>query len=233
MSSAFFSPLFFYFDYCWQTRGVPANRLTDELASQKWTGGPLICINVIYCTYFVHTKFIWENPLSGSALLTGTTWSSPFKSLSSARAGMFRGSLKFSRYDVIMSAVLILNLSQSTSRHLSRLWSMGPFLPLAIFLGKVIQFDSKVSLLMNQSSFFEGYQSNPVEIAFDWMNCIHFETEMILTLRLWIQSRCQSPRSSVGGIVGLWENAEENQPLIGCLIISLTHSLLLEMRAIV
>ena len=40
------------------------------------------------------------------------------------------------------------------------------------------------------------------------------------------QSRCQSPRSSVGGIVGLWENAEENQPLIGCLIISLTHSLL-------
>ena len=46
------------------------------------------------------------------------------------------------------------------------------------------------------------------------------------------QSRCQSPRSSVGGIVGLWENAEENQPLIGCLIISLTHSLLIEMRAI-
>ena len=52
------------------------------------------------------------------------------------------------------------------------------------------------------------------------------------------QSRSQSPRSSVGGtvnwggIVGLWENAEENQPLIGCLIISLTHSLLIEMRAI-
>ena len=46
------------------------------------------------------------------------------------------------------------------------------------------------------------------------------------------QSRCESPRSSVGGIVGLWENAEENQPLIGCLIISLTHSLLIEMRAI-
>ena len=41
------------------------------------------------------------------------------------------------------------------------------FSPLAIFLGRVIQFDSKVSLLMNQSSFFEGYQSNPVEIAFD------------------------------------------------------------------
>ena len=35
-----------------------------------------------------------------------------------------------------------------------------------------------------------------------------------------------------GGIVGLWENAEENQHLIGCLIISLTHSLLIEMRAI-
>ena len=46
------------------------------------------------------------------------------------------------------------------------------------------------------------------------------------------QSRCQSPRSSVGGIVGLWENAEENQPLIGCLITSLTHSLLIERRAI-
>ena len=30
----------------------------------------------------------------------------------------------------------------------------------------------------------------------------------------------------------LWENAEENQPLIGCLIISLTHSLLIEIRAI-
>ena len=38
-------------------------------------------------------------------------------------------------------------------------------------------------------------------------------------LKLIWQSRCQSPRSSVGGIVGLWENAEENQPLIGCLII--------------
>ena len=45
------------------------------------------------------------------------------------------------------------------------------------------------------------------------------------------QSRCQSPRSSVGGIVGLWENAGE-PALIGCLIISLTHSLLIEMRAI-
>ena len=45
-------------------------------------------------------------------------------------------------------------------------------------------------------------------------------------------SRSQSPRSSVGGIVGLWENAEENQPLTGCLIISLTHSLLVEIRAI-
>ena len=43
-----------------------------------------------------------------------------------------------------------------------------------------------------------------------------------------VQSRSQSPRSSVRGIVGLWENAEENQPLIGCLIISLTHSLLVE-----
>ena len=46
------------------------------------------------------------------------------------------------------------------------------------------------------------------------------------------QSRSQSPRSSVRGIVGLWENTEENQSLIGCLIISLTHSLLVEIRAI-
>ena len=30
----------------------------------------------------------------------------------------------------------------------------------------------------------------------------------------------------------LWENPEENQPLIGCWIISLTHSLLIERRAI-
>ena len=43
-----------------------------------------------------------------------------------------------------------------------------------------------------------------------------------------LQSRSQSPRSSVGGVVGLWENAE----LIGCLIISLTHSLLIEICAI-
>ena len=28
--------------------------------------------------------------------------------------------------------------------------------------------------------------------------------------------------------MGLWENAEENQPFIGCLIISLTYSLLIE-----
>ena len=46
------------------------------------------------------------------------------------------------------------------------------------------------------------------------------------------QSRSQTPRSSVGRIVGLWENAGENQPLIGCLIISRTLSLLIEMRAI-
>ena len=32
--------------------------------------------------------------------------------------------------------------------------------------------------------------------------------------------------------MGLWENEEENQPLIGCLIISLTHSLLIEIRSI-
>ena len=38
--------------------------------------------------------------------------------------------------------------------------------------------------------------------------------------------------SSTYRIVGLWENVEENQPLIGCLIISLTHSLLIEMHAI-
>ena len=46
------------------------------------------------------------------------------------------------------------------------------------------------------------------------------------SLRRWtkFQSRSQSPRSSVGGIVGLRENSEENQPSIGCLIISLIHS---------
>ena len=54
-------------------------------------------------------------------------------------------------------------------------------------------------------------------------------TNIFVTLA---QSRSQSPRSSLGGIVGLWENAEENQPLIGCLIISLTHSLLIEIRAV-
>ena len=32
--------------------------------------------------------------------------------------------------------------------------------------------------------------------------------------------------------MGLWENAEENLLLIGCLIISLIHSLLIERRAI-
>ena len=32
--------------------------------------------------------------------------------------------------------------------------------------------------------------------------------------------------------MGLWENVEENKPLIGCLIISLTHSLLIETRAV-
>ena len=46
------------------------------------------------------------------------------------------------------------------------------------------------------------------------------------------QSRSQSPRPSVGGIVRLWENGEENQRLIGCLIINLTHFLLIEIRAI-
>ena len=51
-------------------------------------------------------------------------------------------------------------------------------------------------------------------------------------LTIWPQSRSQSPRSSAGGIVGLWENPEENQPFIGCLIISLTHSLLIEICAI-
>ena len=34
-------------------------------------------------------------------------------------------------------------------------------------------------------------------------------------LTFW-QSRSQSSRSSVEGIVGLWENAEQNQPFIGC-----------------
>ena len=46
------------------------------------------------------------------------------------------------------------------------------------------------------------------------------------------QSRSPNPRSSLGGIVRLWENAEEKQPSIGCLIISLTHYLLIEICAI-
>ena len=39
-------------------------------------------------------------------------------------------------------------------------------------------------------------------------------------------------RWKISQLLGLWENAKENQPLIGCLIISLTHSPLIEMRAI-
>ena len=58
------------------------------------------------------------------------------------------------------------------------------------------------------------------------------ENPRLLAVLTMLQSRRHSPQSSLGGIVGLWENAEENQPLIGCLIISLTHSLLIEMRAI-
>ena len=50
----------------------------------------------------------------------------------------------------------------------------------------------------------------------DWLQLARFNYGCV-------QSCSQSPRSSVGGIVGLWENAEENQPLIGWLIISLTH----------
>ena len=46
------------------------------------------------------------------------------------------------------------------------------------------------------------------------------------------QSRSQSPRTFVGGMVGLWKNAKENQPFIGCLMISLNHSLLIEICAI-
>ena len=46
------------------------------------------------------------------------------------------------------------------------------------------------------------------------------------------QSCSQSPRSSAGGIMGLWENAEQNQPLTGCLIINLTHSPLIEICTI-
>ena len=61
---------------------------------------------------------------------------------------------------------------------------------------------------------------------------IGFRNYCQLKLPSLAQSRCHSPRSSVGGIVGLWENAEENQPLIGCLIISLTNSLLIEIRAV-
>ena len=48
-----------------------------------------------------------------------------------------------------------------------------------------------------------------------------------------VQSRiAKSPRSFVEGIVGPKKNADENQPLIDCLIICLTHSLLIKIRAI-
>ena len=50
-------------------------------------------------------------------------------------------------------------------------------------------------------------------------------------LSVFNQSCNQSPRSSVGEIVVLGENADENQPLIGCLI-SFSHSLLIKIRAI-
>ena len=66
------------------------------------------------------------------------------------------------------------------------------------------------------------------------VKCLYVESIFYLVSNVFMdfQSRSQSPRSSVQGIMGLWENAEENQPLIGCLIISLTHSLLVEIRAI-
>ena len=70
--------------------------------------------------------------------------------------------------------------------------------------------------------------TNPLATALNKLCCLDVSNE----LRTIKQSCYQSPRSSVGGIVGLWQNAEENQPLIGCLIFSLTHSLLIEMRAI-
>jgi hypothetical protein len=79
---------------------------------------------------FVHTKFICENPLSASALLTGTISINPFRSLSSTSEGMFRGSsLKnsYSRYDVIMPVTSMLNISSL---------SHGIFSPLGHFSGQ-------------------------------------------------------------------------------------------------
>ena len=45
-------------------------------------------------------------------------------------------------------------------------------------------------------------------------------------------SKIFAQRWQISQLLGLWQNAEKNQPLIGCLIISLTHSLLIETRAI-
>ena len=49
----------------------------------------------------------------------------------------------------------------------------------------------------------------PIQVL-DYIICITLTFSKIFTAN----TRSQSPRSSVGGIVGLWENAEENQPLI-------------------
>ena len=155
---------------------------TAELASQNCTGGPSMLMNIKEDKWetdmlerdFVHTKFICENPLSASALLTGTISINPFRSLSSTSEGMFRGSsLKnsYSRYDVIMPVESMLNLSQSDMTSCSPL-SHGIFSPLGHFSGQrdSIWFNNIFS--DNRSSFFEGYQSNPAEIAFGWTICI-------------------------------------------------------------
>ena len=84
---------------------------------------------------------------------------------------------------------------------------------------------SEVILTTCKSSRWKNFFRNIIEIIVGYANAAELKFHNTLT-----QSRSQSPRSSVEGIVGLWENAEENQPLIGCLIISLTPSL--EMRAI-
>ena len=62
---------------------------------------------------------------------------------------------------------------------------------------------------------------------------IKWVRNMQLLLFCVLQSRSQSPRTFMVGIVhGLLENADENQLLIGCLIICLTHFLLIKINAI-
>ena len=115
--------------------------VTAELAFQKCTGGPLMLMNIKENNWETdklardveHIKFICENPLSASALLTGTVWMNPFRRFSSIRNGMLRGSLKNSRCEVIRPVASMLNLLQSDMKFSLPL-NQGTFSPLGHFL---------------------------------------------------------------------------------------------------